>query len=503
MNKRLLLRLTGPVVAISLLLLAMGVGTAWHVGRWQKAVASDLRVNVSGVRAAEELEILVRETRTRLDHYLITGDRKYLAAVPALRPDSERWLAEAERWADTPREQELMTRAKKGIARFWQELGWITAEAPAEALPGQIRGLIDSVLTHEVLEPTHEYLDLNEVQVEDAIAAHQVFADRLMYGLLLVGICGSAAGLVAGFGFARGLNRSLIQLSVLVRDAAGHLQDEVAPVPIRHGDLGQMENVLRLVVERVGAIVQRLQQREREAARAEQLAAIGQLAAGMAHELRNPLMAMKILVQGAMVSGPEKVNCLAAEPESSLQGRDLIVLEEEISRQEHLVQSFLDFARPPEPEKRVLDVRPLIQQTLALVTARATACGARIEFVPPPQPVLATLDPGQFRQVLLNLILNALDAMPGGGIVGLGLTSEQSAGGGWLTLDVADEGCGLPPSLDKRLFEPFATTKETGLGLGLSICKRIVTAHGGQIAAANRAGRGAIFTVKLPLGQET
>jgi two-component system sensor histidine kinase HydH len=498
MNKRFIFRMTGPVVALGLLLLAVGVGTAWYVQRWQEAVANDLRVNVSGVRAGEELEILVREARTRLDHFLITNDSKYLAQVPELRADIERWLAKAERWGDTPREQQLMARVRLGHQHFWTELERITVQVPAKEQAGRIRQLIDNVLVREMLEPTHDYLDLNEIQVEECIANHQVFADRLIYALLLLGICGSAAGMVAGFGVARRVSRSLVQLSVLIRNTAGRLEESVEPISFSKGDIGELENVLRLIAERVGTIVKRLQQKEHEALLSEQMAAVGQLAAGMAHELRNPLTSMKILVQGAMAGTAgaggfeEKAGDWSSPRFSS---RDLIVLEEEITRLEQLIQSFLDFARPPKPEKRVMDVRPLVHQTLEFVAGRAAAAAARIELVSPPGPASAAIDSGQFRQVLLNLVLNALDALPGGGLINVVLEYE---GDSWLTLRVADNGCGLPTSLGERIFEPFTTTKETGLGLGLSICKRIALAHGGTISGANRAEGGAVFTLRLP-----
>src|ERR1700730_9596201 len=105
MNNRLLLRITGPVIATSLLLLAIGGGAAWYVHQLQKSVTEELRANISGVRAAEEVEIIVREVRTQHDYFLITGDQKYLQAVSGFRPEINRWLVEAERWSLTPREQ--------------------------------------------------------------------------------------------------------------------------------------------------------------------------------------------------------------------------------------------------------------------------------------------------------------------------------------------------------------------------------------------------------------
>jgi signal transduction histidine kinase len=486
MNARLLFRLTAPVVAISLLLLAVGLGTILYVLHWQKTLSDEVLSNASAMRAAEELEIFVREARTRLDYFLITREQKYLRRAADLRKETEIWLAEAEQWSFTAEELALTGRARQGHQRFWSELERISPQATPGEAAAQVRRLIDTVLVPELLQPTHKFLDLNEKELEEAIGKSEGFARFLAWALLLTTTCGSAAGLVAGFGFARRLSRSLVQLSVLVRDAAGRLDESVPPITFSGGDLGELESALRLISARVGAIVERLQQREREALQAEQLAAVGQLAAGMAHELRNPLTSMKILVQGATAGG--------GWPEGTLSGRDLTVLEEEITRLERLIQSFLDFARPPAPEKRLLDLRPLVEQTLAFVAGRVAAAGAQVEFQPPQQPVRAAVDAGQFRQVLLNLLLNALDAMRDGGTVTLVLQEQAS----WVTLQVADRGTGLPAALGERIFDPFTTTKETGLGLGLSICKRIAAAHGGTLTAADRPGGGAVFTLRLP-----
>src|SRR5262249_9690333 len=171
------------------------------------------------------------------------------------------------------------------------------------------------VLVREVLQPTHEYLDYNEEEVEQGVAQNQTVTNWLVVGLLSLGTCGCGAGLVAGFGIARGVTRSLVQLSVPIRAAAGQLDGVGGPITFAAGaDLHQLEGVLRSIAERIGAVVERLRQSEREALRAEQMAAVGQMAAGMAHELRNPLTSMKLLVQAAQ-----------AQDSPGLFGRDLRV----------------------------------------------------------------------------------------------------------------------------------------------------------------------------------
>jgi two-component system, NtrC family, sensor histidine kinase HydH len=499
MNIRLLIRMTAPVMATSFLLLTVGVGAAWYVNLLEKKVSADTLENVSAVRGAYELEIHFREIRTQIDHYLLTGKNEYLDSIPPFRKQTDYWLSETERWSGTDHEKQLSARARLGHDRFYNEFDRLVRETPADDLPLQIRTLIEDVLVHEILEPTHEYLALNEKDVEQSIAQNQFFANRLVYGLLILGICGSGAGLVAGFGFARGFNRSLVQLSMPIRDAAGQLDEIVGPITFSaNGDLKELETVLRLMAERIGAIIERLRRSEREALHAEQLAAVGQMAAGMAHELRNPLTSMKILVQAALADeGGLATDDSLALDQPHLRGRDLAVLEEEIDRLERLVQTFLQFARPPQLEKKTLDLCTLVREVIEFVLPRAAASGHRVEFAPA-QPVWAAVDPSQVRQIVLNLLLNAFDAMGRHGVVLIELQAEAD---GWLMLRVTDNGCGLPPTLGERIFAPFVTTKTAGLGLGLSICKRIAEAHGGEISGASQVTGGAVFTVRLPVAE--
>jgi two-component system sensor histidine kinase HydH len=501
MKSHLAVRITAPIMAISLLPLAVGIVTAWHVHRSQKEISDDLAYNVISMRAAEEIAIGIRDVRTQLDHFLFTGDRKCLEAIPALRQETDHWLAEAARSAVTDREHELIASIRHGYAHFWGEFDRVLREPATADLPRQMRELNNDALTNEILNPAQEFLDYNEEQIAKNSEDNQAMADHMVFGLALLGVCGPVAGLLAGYGIARGLSRSFVRLSLPIRDAAGKLNEVVGPVSFS-ADLGleELEAVLQRMADQVGAVVNRLQQSQREALRAEQLAAVGQMAAGMAHELRNPLTSMKILVQAASGRGLP----------ASLEGRDLAVLEDEITRLEDSIRTFLDFARPPQPEKRPLDAREAIQQITTLVSGRATQQGVEVTVTMPPEPVLIRADQGQIRQVVLNLLLNALDAVAPGGSIQVRLSGPDAGTLGFrpsrrpkrLRLTVADTGCGLPSDLGEQIFEPFVSTKVTGIGLGLSICKRIVEAHDGEIQASNRPRGGALFTVRLPLAAQ-
>ena len=397
------------------------------------------------------------------------------------------------------REEALVAEIHRGLDEFFARLRHVV-DTPGEAVSTDaVKSLVDDILTTQVLATAHEYLDLNEQKLQDSNQQNKAMAERLALALLLLGTCGAIAGLVAGYGVARGISRSIYQLSVPIRDVAGKLDDVVGPVEISADpSVTDLETVLQTVSAKVGSVVEQLHARHREVMHADQLAAVGQLAAGLAHELRNPLMCMKTLVQSARRHGDV----------AHFDSRDLTVLDEEISRLENLLQAFLDFARPAKPETHEVDIARVVRQTVSFLSRRAEGRNVTIECRLPERPLVVQADEAQLRQVLLNLLLNALDAVQNGGAIWVdarhdddGLANVESNDGSqpYIRLRVADNGRGLPAHDRDRIYEPFFSTKDTGLGLGLAISQRIIDAHGGELVALDREGGGAIFEIRLPL----
>jgi two-component system sensor histidine kinase HydH len=219
--------------------------------------------------------------------------------------------------------------------------------------------------------------------------------------------------------------------------------------------------------------------------RAEQMALVAQVATGVAHEIRNPLTSIKMLIQANQEDGDD-------EP---LSPEDLQIIEGEIRRMERCLQIFLDYARPPKPDRKHVDLASLTQQTLALVEGRARRQKVALRFEPSPGPFRVEADGGQIHQLLLNLALNALDVMPQGGTLEIVLRKCDDS----VELAVVDTGPGITPLMRGRLFQPFATSKETGVGLGLVISRRIAEDHGGSLTEQGPAEGGACFVLRLPL----
>ncbi|MGO8745227.1 MAG: sensor histidine kinase [Thermoguttaceae bacterium] len=513
MSLRLTVRILAPSVAISLLLLALGGIGGWYVHRLQRDTSMVLDLDVRSIQAVEELVFSIYEIRSELTQCRLTGDRAHLDAVAGKKcEETQRWLGEAEALMDDDEEIRLIADVRKRYQDFLSEFRPALEESSTGGPPitSQLAG--SEVLAQKVLDPAKQLLDREERMILERSKSNEGMAEKVAFVLLLLGTCGAVAGLVAGFGIARGVTRSIVELYVPIRIASGKLEEVIGPIDLAPtAGIKELDVMLRKLADQVRTVVDRLRQTELEVLRAEQLAALGQLAAGMAHELRNPLTAIKMLIESASEGGPS----------ASLTGRDLIVLRKEVKRLERSIQMFLDFARPPKLEKRSGDVRTAIRETLDLVAAHASRQHVQICCDLTDRPVMIQADHEQLRQVFLNLVLNAVDALPKGGTITIALApsdasseaaaglpagsdsldgSGTSQGEAWITLTVADDGLGVPAELGNRIFEPYVSTKDTGLGLGLAICRRIVEEHGGRITAENVQSGGALFTVRLPVG---
>jgi two-component system sensor histidine kinase HydH len=481
----------------SLLLLAVGMAGAWYVHVLQARVSWALADNVTSIRAALRLQLAIQEMRDALEEYAISGDRSFLKKAVGLQGNVERAAAEVTHFASTDFEFGIMRKMNDGLSRYLRQLHDAAAPNPAGAAKPAAATVNDHLLVSEVLPYVKQYLDFNEAELAERSHDNEAMASWLVGALVLLGIGGAAAGAAVGYALARGIRRTVFQLSIPLRDVAGRLNQVVGPVEIDENPaIEDLEGVLKRIATEVNSVIEKFHATNRQVLRADQLAALGQLAAGLAHELHNPLMSIKILVQSARADG--------AAP---LDRHDLRVLDEEISRLQDLLQSFLNFARPAKLERREVDLRLIVSQTVTVLAARAARRHVSIQSVTPEFAVRLSADEAQLRQVTLNLLLNALDAVADDGTIWIEVGAGKRASfndEGKLNpipgvfLSVADNGRGLPAADAERIFEPFFSTKETGLGLGLAICRRIVESHGGWIEASKRSGGGALFMVFLP-----
>lgn len=485
---------------MSILLLLLGGVAAWYLHGLQRTSSQLLMTSVAKVEAAEELEIISHELRDELALYQATHNQENLVEANELHATANEWLAKASELANSDQETELIEKIDQGCQSLFQAFESSVHDSSTDEQQAASLDQLHDMAVQGILVPAQELLRLNRQAMLQASQRNQTLADRMGMALLLLGTCGAVAGLLVGYGIARGIHRSLTQLTVPVRDATGRLNEVVGPVTVSEGEsFEELESSLQGMADRIGEVVRRLQESQLAATRAQQLAAMGQLAAGLAHELRNPLTSMKMLVQ-ASEDGTETVQ---------LDTQDLTVLREEIDRLEKTIQVFLDYARPPTLQKRPVVLREILTQTVEFLAPRARRLGIDVQVEMPEETVWIEADVGQIRQVLLNLLINAFEASAEGDTVlaklscqlqdqHAGDSKEDSRDAAWMRLEVLDNGPGLPAELGERIFDPFVSTKDAGTGLGLPICRRIVEEHGGELLAEHRDEGGAVFIVRLP-----
>lgn len=227
---------------------------------------------------------------------------------------------------------------------------------------------------------------------------------------------------------------------------------------------------------------------ETEMARRERLAALGDVAAAFAHEVRNPLNAVSMGLQ--RLRGE-----FTPEPAADYE-RFVDVMQGEVQRLNAIVEQFIALARPLPLAPAPVALDDLLRELAALIEGQARMAGVTVRLALPPTVPPIVGDRDRLKQVLLNLVVNALQAMSAGGTLTLG----AEAGRDHVALAVTDSGPGIPPETLSRIFDPYFTTKTGGLGLGLTIARRIVEAHGGSLEAESQPGRGTTFRVRLARG---
>ncbi len=307
---------------------------------------------------------------------------------------------------------------------------------------------------------------------------------RAKYFLYFLVALGPLLSAVLGYIFIAGLTSPVKVLVESTRKLKkGDLDHRVAGLTHEFGELATSFNEMAASLRDQMTKVQR----------AHQMAVVGALAAGLAHEIKNPLAGIKVAMH---VLGEEAG---LAEEDRAVTRR----VAEEVARLEGLMKSFLNFAKPAKPQPAPLDVNKLINTTLAFHLRNRpapgeAANGLRIakDFGKLPETLA---DPMQIQQVFLNIFLNAIDAMPEGGT--LSVRTFHDAGAGLVVIEIADTGKGIGRDQIDRIFQPFFTTKPKGTGLGLAISKQLVEQNGGTIEAGDNAdGGGAVFRIGLPAG---
>ncbi len=455
------------------LLLVIASGAAmWGSARIHRAMAETLH-REEGVRLSLELASAVRDQYAHQAHTIIIGDRSHLAFYGEARDTVLRLTRALREATERPEERALVDRieAESGrLDRIFRD-SIVPAVVRGERADVQEEHGRAQLVVTRIQDLTQELVVGFERQIEAARAdAERVERNTL---LVLVAILAAAPllAVAVSLAIARSITVPVAELQAgAARIAAGDLD---ARIEVR----GAPELVT--LAGHWNAMTAALRDHQEQLVRSEKLAGIGRLAAGVAHEINNPL---------GVILGYAKL--LRKRADGTL-AEDLRVVEEEALRARDIVSGLLDLSRPlPAPTEQV-DLRALADEVISRLGEARLLEGVEVSVE---GEASAPGHREKLRQVLVNLVRNAAEASGPGGRVSIRIVEQEGAA----ELSVEDTGPGMPEEVRARLFEPFFTTRPRGTGLGLAVSRAIARAHGGELAASVPGGQGARFALTLP-----
>lgn len=463
--------------------LAGGVVTMAYMV-WLGAVLTSVsEQDVAAMHMARELESSLVMQKGFATYFAQDKDLEWLRQLDEYRNAFEQWLSKAMESPGQGEARALLDRIKAAYISYDQQravaIGLYARgqEKEAQALHREVRGKF-----LEIRELCESYSRLHEKHMEDArreIGRRADFINDLAMATM-PGVVLLAAAL--GYVLIRHVLEPIRQLASepSVRARGAPEPDEVKALTRR----------VRGLMEDVDQTRLQLEQSQEQLIRSEKLALVGKLAAGVAHSIRNPLTSVKMrlfsLQRGLQLTVEQR--------------EDFSVVSEEIRQIDHIVQSFLEFSRPPRLSIQRISPSRVVDKAVELLKERVEAYGIKctVEREEPLPEIY--VDPERIKEVLVNLMVNAAEAIGarGGRIVVRERMERPQAEKSLVVLEVEDNGPGIPEELQEKVLQPFFSTKEEGTGLGLSIAARIVEEHGGWMEFRSRQGQGTTFLVRLP-----
>ncbi|RLC31103.1 MAG: hypothetical protein DRH37_03820 [Deltaproteobacteria bacterium] len=288
-------------------------------------------------------------------------------------------------------------------------------------------------------------------------------------------------GILAGLWIARKiLNPILVLNRALLQIEKENLGTEIEPLGI--GEICELTISFNKMSQKLKNSMASMKAVQDSLVRKEKLYVLGEFSASLAHEIKNPLTPVKMLIQRAH------------EQQEPLEGEDLVVINDELKRIDKIVSQFLGYARMTEPHSEKIDINMLIEDVLALVKHKIEKTGIKHSFLSSSTPLVVNINPDSFKQVIINLILNAVQAMSNGGVLKLATYNYENN----VKIEVSDSGTGMTAEQLEKKFDPFFTTKQNGTGLGLSIVWNIIESHHGTIEFTSEPQQGTTAIVSLP-----
>jgi len=479
------------VVGLAISSSVVALLSTWHIGGLMQNTVTE---NLPSLRAAEELGIALLETRGLVVSFILdNGNPERLKDLERKKRAFHDALDRARKTAHTSDEMRILD----GLEEAYREYDEKRAEMIALYQSGDKDKAIAiflnemSSLSQQVDRLSRDFIAENKRYIDLTTASAQRQISRITW--LVAGFAGLTfgLGLLLAWLFFHGVFFPLRKMVADARDFSGQRSATSAEMPT--DELPAVGEYLRSLMCDVSDARLALDQNRRRLMNAEKLATVGKLAAGVAHEIRNPLTAVKMWLFSIR-------KAVGHDPELD---RKFEIISEEMTRLERIVCNFLEFSRPPALELEAQSVSLLIDKTLELFGHRIEERKLRLVRNDAEQILPVMADGEQLKQVFLNVLDNAVEATAERGEIRIVIdTADETDDRSMVVVRVQDTGRGMPQDVCERIFEPFYTTKDDGTGLGLCIAAHIMARHGGRLVLESSTEGQTTFAVWIPIARK-
>ncbi|MDZ7343239.1 MAG: MCP four helix bundle domain-containing protein, partial [candidate division KSB1 bacterium] len=393
-------------LVMGVLILVGGVVTTLYTYRLQNVTAKVLAENVSSLNVAQELEVALFRMRGLTSNYILDEDPSWLIILEERKREWQSWMNKAKLTVRTTKENEILQTISRLFLDYEHNLRKAAELRRVEKT--QEAKILLLRTSHEIFDKIYEqcetFVAVNESYMyaaQEKILRTNSTVRAAMYGL---GIGGILLGGALGWMISRSIVNPIYELVLKVRGITG--EEFVERLGVSRGtEIEELDRQVHALIDRINAAVTDLEKNRRLLSRAEKLAALGKIAASVAHEIRNPLTAIKMLIY----SMREELT------QDDTKRKHLAVVLKEIDRLERFVQNFLQFARPPDPILAAANVNETVHETLTLLAPRLQQNRVEVHEIYRAEQHKIIADHDQLKQVVMNLVLNAIEAMPNGG----------------------------------------------------------------------------------------
>lgn len=487
-----------------MLVIALIMGGGYLVIAYSYNLQKETEGRIDAVRhsvnVAKEMEVELVRLRGFTFTYLVDKSPQWLDSIKTREIRFIILLERARMSAGTPEEMSLIQQISGLFANYEQSM--IQASKKLRYYQVSQANALIVYAARDLLGTIHDksrnFIAFN-IKAEESYELDLAKANKIILRTMIsLGFGGILAGLIMGWIISRLVLNPINQLILQVRGASGGTLLEKLEVPDQ-GDLEELGDRIKSMINKMNVTQQALEKNKELLQYSNKYAVLGKVAPTVAHEIRNPLAAIKMLIYSMKEQNdiPESIR------------PDLNIISSEIDRMEGFIKNFLKFSRQADPVLIHINPVDVLQEVLQLLMPRIKKNEIALYNRTIGSTQLVAADPGQLKQLFMNLIINALEVIPQGGSLIFDAALHEAHVGKenhkatiFLMIRIEDSGPGIPEKVMKHLFEPFIKGSDQGVGLGLSISQNIANMHNGWIEALNKPqGSGAVFKVFIPVAE--